>query len=228
MFSTQTMVVGNVLTDSLTQGPFASCLKIVHDFFDATLKLVKAASDVYAGWNAIEMYDALYKDPVNDRNIFSLVDSMKVDIQAIAAESEAIPLSVQTSTDILSMIATFKADLQGHEINIILGGFLMDGLTIFDFSYMPGGETLQTRTPRPPKNFVSNFPYDYLACLYKISVDCYLRHLDKIDFKKESNRSLYMDRARRDVNNVSSTLPLIFTHAHAIIIIFCRSYSCSK
>lgn len=176
------------------------------------MKRVRDMAEHSSQWNRVLDHENTYKDVHEKKHIFLLLNELKISIQEVADDTHSAALA----TDLIDLLSKLKADLLGHEINIILAAFLMNTTktasrnpptmsTLFDFGREPCGCDMSSKRTRTPASFIANFPYDYLACIYKISVDCYL--LRKVNVQPNHFQTAPMQmfhlRAQLDIKNVS-------------------------
>jgi len=125
-----------------------------------------------------------------------------------------------TRDKILKEIDIYKEEILGHPINIVLAAFLMDlsnqntvsKVGIYDYSRAANGTA--NGVARTAKSFLLTFPYDYLAAVYMIGFDCYVRMVAQpptIEYFRREGLSddhfeVYRNRAYSDIENVSAVV----------------------
>lgn len=215
--------VADVFTDVNEEGPFSSCVREVRDFIDNVQQdLILARGDANPtiaqmfkrNFVCISIVLGKFFSCDDARDTFALLHEFST-----LLEDQYEKISKQNPTNVNEAARRFvdtgkgRADLLrstliGHPIIIVFAAFLLDNHMLYDFGRLPASDKKGASwITRDSKSFLSTFPYDYLACVYKMSVDAYLRHrvkfpLDEDFADEESNMIVYRRRAINDVKNV--------------------------
>lgn len=219
-------------------GPFRDCIRMTTALFEKVIipELTAAATDEFPQWRypkQILTGETGLESNRDDRDLFQLLKSveqsvktactqvhMSIDRQTnsmkspendvLLAHFQRMKLKAAATRDkIIEAIQNFKEELLGHPINIVLAAFLMDlsnqntvtKVGIYDYAYRYG-------VARTARSFFNTFPYDYLAAVYMIGFDSYVRMVAQQptieNFKREAaSMEVFTDRAYSDIENVS-------------------------
>ena len=230
----------NKATSSVEEaGPFSDCIKLTTKLFNEVIvpELTAAATDEFPQWRyprSIVTGDQGLENGSDERDVFQLLQAVEHAVKkayaqvigviekqtpARSPDNERLLLALAreklkaaaTRDKIIKAIDNYKEDILGHPINIVLAAFLMDlsnqntvsKVGIYDYSFKNGA----TRTA---KSFLNTFPYDYLAAVYMIGFDCYVRMVAQPPtieyFRREAlpiEEDVFKNRAYSDIANVS-------------------------
>lgn len=154
-------------------------------------------------WSRLfRVHKTTWKESSTDtRNVFELVADLWD--QTIETKTQAAGRDRRvTQKKILTLIDSFRRDMLGHPINIILSAFLVNGSEpLWDYDRTNVKE-------RDAKTFLETFPYDYLAAVYKQAFDYVVRKKTIIVTPKsmsedQENIQTFLHRAKFDVKRVS-------------------------
>jgi len=167
------------------------------------LSVDKACSQIYDSHKVVSTDVDAYELTIRQR------DDMAAKIAQKNSESNKMRKAANATRSIIKeKIRTFKRQLLGHPINIVLAAFLMDTsnqakvskVGIFDYGFRNGKS-------RSAKSFINSFAFDYLAAVYMISYDCLVRMRSERPsieyFKREaSSMEVFTRRAQSDIEHV--------------------------
>lgn len=219
---------------AICQGPFASCVKVVKDYFHSVTKILTNVD--HEAWKNVLAQNFMQYDAALDINPPDLFVTLKLLEDAVMEACEIADIEIgvhkqdfhSRSTprgirdNILLRTAVLRRKLLAHPINIVLAAFLVGDQCLFDYDKVCNRIDPTTRkplwTPRTGLSFIKDFPYDYLACVYKISFEYFVNKRHEAPnakwFKDQGDMAIFNQRASEDIREVRHGLVTL----HALLI----------
>jgi len=194
------------------RGPFAECLFLIRELYNAVdgyLENVKKTKPALgrALQNLLTVHNMI-RSQGEYTDVFKLLLALKHRVQEFCEELiQCKTTGMAFSEAVGDLVDRTILCLLSNPINIVMGAFLVGDRCLFDYDNITPSIDLVTKQPvtasRTAECFLAQFPYNYLAVVYKISYEIYVNKRYEMPtpewFSDDRSMTIFHDRAREDI-----------------------------